>query len=636
MKSKRKTGAKERPPAAAKAALPQSPTPPRRSRKDTLLCALLLAAATIALYEPTLQNGFVNIDDPNYITENAHVRDGLSWPGVAWAFTTTAEANWHPLTWISHMADVRAFGLKPAGHHAVSVLWHALNVVLLFLLLEAATGYRMRSAVVAALFALCPLNVESVAWAAERKSLLCTAFLFGAFLAYGWYVRRPGARRYLAVMALFALGLLSKPMIVTLPFALLLADYWPLERLAVPGRNAPGKPAFGTPLWKLAVEKIPLFVMSAASAIITLYAQRGAIGTITALPVNVRLKNAVFSCLAYLLRAFWPSRLAVFYPYPYPLHQLGVWKVAAAGIILLGITALVWVYRERRYLLAGWLWYLGTLVPVIGLVQVGHQAMADRYAYIPFLGLFVMVVWTAADWAAKIRWRRHLIAATAVAALAAYAWITHVQIGYWRDSYMLFSHALEVTTDNAAAENNLGVALMDMGRSDEALSHFEASVRDAPDFANPHYNLAVLFEKTGRLNEAVNEYRLAIRYAPTPEKEAEGYNSLGKLLVRMTRFPEAISAFSEAIRHNPNAADNYLARGLLEYRAGSLDAAQDDLAHKARIAPSPVTSFLLGGVFEDKGELQAAEAAYEDALRMSPGTKIYEVRLEQVRKKLGQ
>jgi protein O-mannosyl-transferase len=308
-----------------------------------------------------------------------------------WAFTSTAEANWHPLTWLSHMLDVQLFGLRPAGHHAQGVLWHAVNVVLLFLLLAKATGFMGRSAVVAGLFAVHPLNVESVAWVSERKTVLCTFFLLLALAAYGWYVKRPRASRYLLVALLFALGLMAKPMVITLPFLLLLVDFWPLQRFPQ------------TPISRLVLEKIPLLALSAASAVITLYAQRtgGAVGSTQLLPLSMRVKNAIYSYFIYADKALWPSQLAVFYPHPE--GSLALWKVLGAAAVLITITAVFWHFRERRYLLAGWLWFLITLAPVIGIVQVGRQAWADRYAYFPLWGLFVIGVWLLSEAATRIK-----------------------------------------------------------------------------------------------------------------------------------------------------------------------------------------------------------------------------------------
>jgi tetratricopeptide (TPR) repeat protein len=554
------------------------------------------------------------------VTANAHVRQGLSWSNIRWAFTATVEANWHPLTWISHMADVQFFGLNAAGHHAVSVLFHAINVVLLFFLLNRATGYTLRSAVVAALFAVHPLNVESVAWVAERKSLLCTLFFLLALWAYGWYVRKPGIGRYLGVALLFALGLMAKPMVITLPFVLLLLDYWPLQRI--------GKTS------KLFAEKIPLFVMSAASALITVYAQHrgGALGIAVALPLNLRIKNAVYSYLAYIVKGIWPSHLAVFYPHPE--NSLSMWKLLAAVAVLLAISALVWHFRRNKYLLVGWLWYLGTMVPVIGIVQVGRQAMADRYAYIPFIGLFVVVIWLVADLFAVVRVSRLAAIAITVAILFGYAAASYIQIGYWKNSITLFGHALQVTTGNGIAEDNFGAALMDLNRPDLALPHFEAAVQLIPQLATAHYNLATVLHRQNQLDAAMHEYQLALTLTADPAEAAQAHNNLGVLLTQKNQPVAAISEFSAAIAANPDEQNSYLGRGSIEYQKHNLDAALADFSRATQIAPSPVAYFWLGRVLEDKGDLQAAALAYQSALQIAPGMSEVRTRLDALHLKL--
>ncbi len=586
----------------------------------------MLGLGTLALYSPTLRNGFVNYDDPAYVTANAHVRQGLLWSNIRWAFTATVEANWHPLTWISHMADVQFFGLNPAGHHAVSVLLHAINVLLLFLFLSRATGYALRSAVVAALFAAHPLNVESVAWVAERKSLLCTLFFFLTLWAYGWYVRKPGGGRYLSVVLLFALGLMAKPMVITLPFVLLLLDYWPLQRL---GES-------GTSILKLFAEKIPLFVMSIGSALVTVYAQHsgGALGIAAALPLRYRITNAIYSYLAYIGKGIWPAHLAVFYPHPE--NALGWWKFLLAAVVLLAITALMLRFGKKRYLLVGWLWYLGTMVPVIGIVQVGRQAMADRYAYIPFIGLFVMVVWLASEVFSRIRLSFVTAVVITLAILSGYATASYIQIGYWRNSLTLFSHALQVTTGNGVAEDNLGAALMDAGRPDMALPHFEVAVRLVPQLATAHYNLATVLHRENQLDAAMREYQLALTYAADPSETAQTHNNLGVLLTQKNQAAAAIAEFTAAIDANPDEQNSYLGRGSLEYQEHNLDAAFADFSRAAQIAPTPVAFFWLGRTLEDKGDLPAAVRAYERALQLAPGLNDAQVRLDALRLKLRQ
>jgi tetratricopeptide (TPR) repeat protein len=590
---------------------------PWLQRHATALLAISLALMTFALYANSLRNGFVSYDDPPYVTNNYQVQQGLTRSSISWAFTTTTEANWHPITWLSHMADVQMFGLRPAGHHLTNVLLHTLNVVLFFLLLYGATGMRLRSAMAAALFAVHPLNVESVAWIAERKSLLCATFLFLALAAYGWYVRKPALGRYLAVALFFALSLMSKPIMITLPFALLLLDYWPLGRF--PSRATDSSSDFLSALFKLAAEKIPLLLLSIASAVIAVYTQRsaGALGSVAALPLGQRLNNAIYSYLAYILKGIWPSRLAVFYPHPE--GSLAPWKVIAAALVILLISALVWRERKFKYLPAGWLWYLGTLVPVIGIIQVGRQAMADRYAYISLLGLFVMAVWSIADFAPRLRLSRESQFALAAMVLCLYAAFSYVQIGYWHDSLTLFTHALQVTPDNGIAEDNLGTAYVEMGLLDKALPHYAAAVRLSPELSKPHYNLATVLLRENRLDEAQREYEIVIKSASDEQEIAQAHNNLGVLFAQKNQLDNALREFDAAIRMNPTGLNSFIGRGSVEYQMGNLDAALADFTHATQMAPSPAAYFWLGRTFEGKGDISSAIRAYEDALKIAPG-----------------
>jgi len=584
------------------------------------LVGLLLFFCTLALYSPALQNGFVNYDDPAYVTSNWHVQQGLTSRSVAWAFTANAEANWHPLTWISHMLDVQLFGLRPPGHHAQSVLWHAVNVVLLFLLLAKATGFVGRSAVVSALFAVHPLNVESVTWVAERKTVLCTFFFLLNVGAYGWYVKRARASRYLLVALLFALALMAKPMVITLPFALLLVDFWPLRRFPE------------TPLAKLVLEKIPLLVLSAASAAITLYAQRagGAVGSAELLPLTMRVKNAIYSYLIYMEKAVWPSRLAVFYPHPE--GALALWKVLIAAAVLAAITAACWHFRERRYLLVGWLWFLGTLAPMIGIVQVGRQAWADRYAYLPLWGLFVIGVWLASEGATRISLSRTAQIAIAAAVLIGYSAATHIQIQYWRDSYSLFAHAIQVTDSNPIAEGNLGSALMETGHPDLAVSHLQRAIQLMPTFSTAHYDLGTLLQRQNDLVRAHQEYQLALQYGLDEREAAQTHNNLGVLLNQLGRRDEAVAEFTKAIALNPYEQNSLVGRGLIEHEEGKLDAALQDFVRAAQAAPSPLAFYWQGRVLEEKGQLPAAAEAYRAALKLAPNFGDTQVRLGNVEK----
>jgi tetratricopeptide (TPR) repeat protein len=577
-----------------------------KQRTNVLLIGLLLLVGTLTLYYPALQNGFVNYDDPAYVTSNSEVRQGLTRHSVTWAVTSISEANWHPLTWLSHMLDAQLFGDRPAGHHAQSVLWHALNVVLLFVLLSSATGFVGRSALVAALFAIHPLNVESVAWVAERKNVLSTFFLLLALAAYGWYVKKPRVNRYLLVALLFALALMAKPMVITLPFLLLLVDFWPLRRFS------------GKQISQLVLEKIPLFALSAASAAITLYAQRtgGAVGSTRLLPLALRVKNAIYSYFIYVEKAIWPSRLAVFYPHPE--NSLALWKIVGAAAVLGTTTAVIWHFRERRYLLVGWLWFLATLAPVIGIVQVGRQAWADRYAYLPLWGLFVICVWLLSEAAARISLSRATQVAIAMAVLFGYSAATHIQIGYWRNSYSLFAHAIQVTSANPIAEENLGSALTEMERPDLAVPHLERAIQLAPTLSTAHYDLGTLLQRQNELDGAQREYQLALKYGLDEREAAQTHNNLGALFKQLGRRDEAAAEFTAAIALNPHEQNSLLGRGMIEHDEGKFDAALQDFSQATQVAPSPVAFYWRGRILEDEGQFPAAAEAYRSVLKIAP------------------
>jgi protein O-mannosyl-transferase len=586
-------------------------------RRGLVFLCLTLVLATLLLYQAALRNAFVNYDDPAYVTANSHVLQGLSWSNIAWALGATSEANWHPVTWISHMADVQVFGLHPLGHHLINVLLHVANVLLLFCLLQAATGQVLRSATVAALFALHPLNVESVAWVAERKSILSTLFLLLACWAYASYVRSRRPVRYAVVGICFGLGLMTKPAIITFPFMLLLLDYWPLRRFDIEPEAGDGtspRTTFLGLLW----EKVPLWMMAAGSAVITFHAQRagGAVGSTMLLPFAWRIKNAIYSYLAYFVKGIWPSHLAVFYPHPE--NSLPWWSVSLAGLLAASVTLLVWQGRKRRYLLVGWLWYVGTMIPMIGIVQVGRQGMADRYAYIPFIGLFVLLVWFTADLSAQLELSRSLCGVLGLAVLVGYASVSYRQISYWRDSYTLFSHTIQVTGRNAIAEDNLGDSLATMGHPELAIPHFEMAIQIAPLLSTPHYNLATLLQSENQLERAKGEYETALSYSSDPAERAQAHNNLGALLISLHRPAEAFLHFNAAIAINPREQNSFLGRGLIEYQQGSLEAAAADFARAAQIAPSAASYFWLGRTLEDKGELRAAASAYDAALRLAP------------------
>lgn len=598
--------------------------------RSPVVFSLILFLGTLVLYYPALNSAFVNYDDPAYVTANTRVLRGLSWNNIAWAFTATVEANWHPVTWISHMADVQFFGTNPRGHHLVSILLHALNVLLLFFVLRRATGYLFRSAMVAALFAVHPLNVECVAWVAERKSLLSMLFLLLALAAYGWYASKRTGTRYAVLVVLSALGLAAKPMVVTLPILFLLWDYWPLQRVASAAETSSEHPTF----FHLAAEKIPLLVMSAASSWITLYAQHsaGALGNTELLPLGLRIENAIYSYVAYIGKGIWPARLAVFYPHPE--GSLAVWKVFAAALLLIAITSATWFYRERRrYLLMGWLWYLVAMIPMVGIVQVGRQAMADRYAYLPFVGLFIIAVWGCSELLAHLKLSTFSQLAIAAAVLVAYACTTVLQINYWHNSYTLFSHALAATSRNGIAEVNLGTALMEMGRPELAMPHFEAAAEYVPQLSTAHYNLGILQQRLNHPDAARREYELALNYSSDANETAQSHSNLGFLLLDRNDPKAAIEHFTAALRINPDKQNSLLGRGIAEYRQGNLEAAVADLYRATQITPLAQADFWLGRALEDQGQIEAATSAYSVALQLAPGMVEAQQQLDSLRTK---
>jgi protein O-mannosyl-transferase len=508
-----------------------------------------LAILTWAVFAQTLGYDFVNYDDPTYVYQNARITSGLNLPNIIWAFTHVHSENWHPLTTITHMVDCQLYGLKAGWHHFTNVLLHSVGVVLLFLALQLMTGALWRSAFVAAVFAIHPLHVESVAWIAERKDVLSAAFFMLILLAYFHYTRAPSIGRYLILGLVVTLGLMSKPMLVTLPFVLLLLDYWPLKRFG-DSRSRPGGQ-----LSRLVAEKIPLIALSAVSSIVTFLAQRGAIGWTEQLPISARISNAIIAYVVYIWQMLWPVKLAVFYPHPE--HRLPIWAVTLAMVALAGITAAALILRKRApYCITGWLWYLGMLVPVIGLVQVGWQGHADRYTYLPQIGLYIAVTWGVADMTCSWRFQRITLGLAAMLLVGLLSWRAWVQTSYWRDSETLFTHALAVTTNNDVALNNLGIIFLDKGQLDEAVSKLQAAVDLRPENGPAHDNLAKALLRKGRVAEAMVHYRKFLEIEPG---NVEARNTLGTALVQQGRVTEAIAQWQAALAIQPdngNAASN--------------------------------------------------------------------------------
>jgi protein O-mannosyl-transferase len=573
------------------------------------LC-LLLVAATLAVYNPVNRNAFVNFDDDHYITGNPHVLAGLKWETVKWAFTNYYEANWHPLTWISHALDAQLFGLNPVGHHYTNVVLHALNAVPLFLLLQSATGFTWRSVMVAALFALHPVNVESVAWASERKNVLSMMFLLLALQAYGWYVRRPGAGRYVLVAALFACGLMSKPQVITLPFLLLLWDYWPLGRFS----NAKQ----GTAAWALLLEKVPLFLMSLASAVVTMQAQRagGAIHSPVIYPFSLRLGNAIVSYSRYIGKAFWPTQLSPLYPHP--LDLLRLWQVIASAALLTVVTALVIRNRRHGYLVTGWFWFLGALVPMIGLVQVGEQAMADRYAYLPFVGLFVMVCWGMSEWGERRKISATWLAVPALAVIALLSLLTYRQISYWRDSETLWSYALRVTSVRSyKAHFNLAVTYDAEGRYDEAVQQFREAIDPRDDDPRIHLGLGIYDQRHGHVPEAIEEFQAVLRLNSDKPLRADALSNLGSAYQQMHDYARAKESFAAALQIDPNKPAALVGMGLLAQKSRDFEQAVAEYSHAMSVEPTAVGYVLLARALEKAGRPTEAKAALDKARQLS-------------------
>ena len=593
---------------------------------------LLLLAASLLVYQPVTRNQFVNFDDDRYITENAHVRSGLNGSTMKWAFTTFQFSNWHPLTWLSHTVDFQLFQLHPAGHHYGNVLLHALNALLLFWLLRRATGSAGASLMVAALFALHPVNVETVAWASERKNVLSMLFFLLGLLAYGVYVRRPAVGRYLAVAGLFALGLMAKPQIITFPFVLLLWDYWPLGRIqgwvlpsgkdAAPDYNVPETSP--RPLAWLLLEKIPLLVLAAISAVLTVRAQaaggalhalNGVLQSAIAYSPATRLGNALVAYVRYLGKAAWPSKLAVMYPHPG--SGLPLWQILASAVLLLIITVLVVRARRQPYLAVGWFWFLGALVPMIGLVQVGSQAMADRYAYLPFIGLFVMAAWAAAGAAKKRQVPNTWLTVAAVAVLIALATLTYHQISTWHDSETLWTHALEVTENNFVAHDKLAEALISQGRVEEAFQHYQAAVEIFPADVPANLNIGVYYHAHGNLQRAREQYQKVLNSAGDASMRADAYSNLGSLYRQTQDYDRARENFQAALKLDPDKPIALIGVGLIARRNGDFNNAISQYLHALAVQPTDVGYLLLEEALRHSARPGAAAAARENAQRLS-------------------
>ncbi len=594
----------------------------RISLHHRTLLVLFLASVTVVLFWQSISHEFINYDDPSYVTDNIHVRTGLTYPNILWAFTTLKLSNWHPLTWLSHMLDSEIYGLNPEGHHMTNILFHMANTLLLFHLLYSTTRRYWQSIFVAALFALHPLHVESVAWIAERKDLLSTFFGFVTLILYGRYAKNPRALAYVATLIAFVAGLMAKPMLVTLPFVMLLWDFWPLARFQFKKKrvdddlhdlhtNYPPS----TPL-RLVLEKIPFFALMLASSIVTYFAQYkgGAVADVQLTPLLFRIINALLSYVRYISNTFWPKNLAAIYPLP---PTLTLMHGIVAGLMLLGVSYLVYrLAHLHPSLLTGWLWYLGTLVPVVGLVQVGEQAMADRYTYIPLVGIFVMVSWGVPALLQSWRYRRALLAALTLLTLAALTMCTRVQLSYWKNGVMLFDHATRAVANNHIAYRLLGEALGQQGRFVEADRSFQEALRIQPDYEHGHMAWGVVLAKQKKIDEAMNHFTTVLRMNPG---SADAHFNLGIMLVEKGKFEEAIDHYLEALKIQPGREDVHANVAAVYMEQGKIQEALFHYQEALRADPrNGEANYNLGLAFAVLGNLEESIRYFSTAIRLNP------------------
>lgn len=568
-----------------------------------IILAAGLAALTIATFWPVKDCRFLNYDDTTYVTENQTVQKGLTWENVKWAFTTEFFDNWHPITWFSHMLDVQLFGVNPGAHHAMSVFYHTINTILLFFALRALTRRDWESAFVAALFSVHPLHVEAVTWIAERKEILCTGFFFAALWAYASFVRKKSHAFYCLTLGLFALALMAKPMAVTLPFVLLLLDYWPLERFA---------PAA---IRRLLLEKLPFLFFSVASSLEILRLQHAGkeVLPLNILSISHRIETAAIGYSRYLGKTFWPSNLAIFYPYP---QHWPILKIIPAFLLLIGVTLLVGMQAKKRpYVLVGWLWFLGTLVPVIGLLQVSWQSLADHYSYLPTTGIFIAVVWAIADLARSSQTRKPLYAGGAAAALSVCVLITTLQIPKWKSSETIFAHAFAVTQDNFVAHINYGSALLEQSRYAEAIPHFEEALRIIPTAALVERDLGISLLRLNRNSEAIPHLRRAVRLRPD---YSAAWEVLGTALLQ-TAPDDALQCFAEAVRIDPGNGSAHYGFGNALLMGGRENEAASQFRKAIELLPSYTQAHNnLAIALTNLGQIEPAIAEFRETLRLRP------------------
>lgn len=624
------------------------------AKQRNLFIFIFLALTTFVVFYQVIDYDFTIYDDPEYITDNVYVIRGISLDNFIWAFSSFHAANWHPLTWLSHMTDIQIFGLNPAGHHFVNLMLHILNTLLIFLFLERATGAFWQSSVVAAFFALHPLHVESVAWISERKDVLSTLFWFLTLILYQRYIQRPIVSRYLLCLLCFVLGLMAKPMLVTVPFMLLLLDYWPLGRLSIGSAQSSTTSNKFEPLQyrsfsNLLLEKMPFFILSAVSCIITIIAQRegGAVESIRSVPLLFRMGNALIAYATYIGKMIWPSDLAAIYLLP---PNITVKEILGSFFLLSAISVFVtWKSKRHPYLMVGWLWYLGTLVPVIGLVQVGMQSMADRYTYVPLVGLFIMIVWGVSSLLEKLPYRRIILIATTGLLLLALALCTRKQLEHWRNSIFLFEQAIEINSDNHVAHKNLALSLAKVGRFTEAYEHAQKALRIVPEESDAmtvmgliyamegrtleaafhfekaikietsndsaHYNLAVALVKLGKLEEAIQHYNEVLRLKPD---KVEARVDLASALLQLGRTDEAIQNLNKAVQQFPESLEARYTLAICYAESGRIDEAIEHFTYLVERYNMPEALHGLGISLIRKGKIEEAIGYLSRAMQMRP------------------
>lgn len=591
-------------------------------KASDLVLVLILTIIIIAVYWKVTTYGFISYDDTSYVTENPNIQKGINFTSIIWAFTTLSNANWHPVTWLSHMLDYDLYGLSPRGHHLTNLCFHVANTLLILLLLYYTTGRYRQSLFVAALFALHPVHIQSVAWIAERKDLICAFFWILTLLLYSISVRRRSTYFYIFSIAAYAMGLMAKPMLVTLPFVMLLWDYWPLARFGtenesntVSAARSKGDDNSRIPV-RIIVEKIPFIMLSIGSSVITYYAQQsaGAVVPMHNWPFLPRIMNSAISYVGYIVKMVWPHTLVIIYPLP---HTVPLAKALMAGCLVVGLTFLIFLsaLRRYRYLLVGWLWYLGALVPVIGIVQVGQQAMADRYTYMPLIGLFIMISWGSASLTEQYS-RRLLLSLTAGFVLSALTICTSIQLSYWKDSITLFSHAAEAVPDNNVAYRILGNNLAKEGRIDEAIQYLTDAARIDPEDWIAQSDLGLALEEKNRTEEAIYHFNRALILNPG---FANAHYNFGNILLKTGRYKEAIDHYLESLRIEPGRVDARANLGVAFYREGRFhDAIETFREVLSMYAENSVMNYYLGLAHARQGNLDESIIYFEKALSIKP------------------